>query len=54
MLSVSCRVVSWASKRAKPLRIWCVQDLDLADEDYEKLEEKNGALVRVVTQLSSR
>ena len=30
------------------------QDLDLADEDYEKLEEKNRALVRVVTKLSSR
>jgi len=30
----------------------CVQDLDLADEDYEKLEEENRALLRVVAQLS--
>jgi len=31
----------------------CVKELDMADEDYVKLEEENRALVRVVAQLSS-
>ena len=29
-----------------------VQDLDFADEDYEKLEEENKTLLRVISQLS--